>query len=363
MRAERIQTPYEAGLCPGLEAPIDFFCPTSSSQRLSLNYQMRHKEPDDMGAMDMILPISQIGPSEARRSSAYGVGDWFSPRTFCGSQTYVTGAEAAIPLPSQCYPLDLARGTQQAYTNLLSTDDLSQEYLFEPPQTVRPSQTTYTLPKTPSPVLGRLSTSPVRHSPGSIPIKNEEYPTSPLENMFLYSDGDLESPGSSISNSSSYSCASSILKSEGEEGRATIFAHDAKQRTRRREIKGGWMRKMRIPVKREPGPQHACHSCDKRFKRTEHRHRHEKSVHGDTYQTCRVCGVRSKGRPDNMDTHVRNRHLYADAPSENKSKKGPWLTVEEARKLGYGGIDPRTEEGRRKRRGKKVEDEDEESEI
>ena len=120
---------------------------------------------------------------------------------------------------------------------------------------------------------------------------------------------------------------------------------------------GGKRAQRHLPyaIKKEAASKHACHLCKQRqFKRPEHLNRHLNSVHGDEKDKvpCIIkdCKAAILNRRDNLDAHYRNTHMYG--PHEIKGKKNKWLSEEEAKELGLGGLDPRNPENRPKLRSK-----------
>ncbi|KAL8699367.1 MAG: hypothetical protein Q9201_006042 [Fulgogasparrea decipioides] len=146
---------------------------------------------------------------------------------------------------------------------------------------------------------------------------------------------------------------------------------------RRVEIDG---RAYDIPTASSSNKAHKCDICGMRFGRPEHRKRHVaseghiKKERGDENVNAKRWPCRVKGCPailtrrDNLKPHYQNTHFFEewkDGKRQQGKKRRPWVSPEEALKLGKGHWDLRTEYGRAhandpKARKREVSDEPEE---
>ena len=312
----------------------------------------------------MALAFGQSSVIEGTPNSPYTQNDLFDPRTSFESED---GIASAIPLRSQYSRYDRDPRPFQAYRSLSAMSRSHEQLYLETPQTVAPAQTTYTAPRTPPPALAEPFISPIRPSLQSSSVEEATDLISPEDN-FGYLDSALESPRSHQSCSSDQSHTSLNPKLEENDDRLnlsdsipsqTFAALDdqkppsrriicRKNRVGRRSIGntlGKAQRHMPGQIRYEPEPQNICPYCKERkaFRRPEHLNRHLKSLHAaGGYEPCKVpgCKLMIRNRPDNMKTHYKNTHLYEDGP--RKTKKNTWLSIEAAKELGLGDIDPRT---------------------
>lgn len=249
------------------------------------------------------------------------------------------------------------------------------------PQTVMPSQTTYQtpqsaciVPQTPPRVLGDAFVSPSKRSFAGSPMDELDSILEPSEDLSLYAspsdtgqDPVLQSLG----------LQQPVEKTEYSDDESTLISQSTTESpvsdtpslyTRTRSYRTGQpgsvsaessrkraQRHLPYAIKKEAASKHACHLCEKRqFKRPEHLNRHLHSVHGDEKDKvpCIIkdCKAAILNRPDNLNAHYRNTHMYG--PYEVKGKKRKWLSIEEAKELGLGELDPRTKDGRPKSRSK-----------
>ena len=241
---------------------------------------------------------------------------------------------------------------------------------FTNPQTVMPSQTTfqsnhstYTVPQTPPRVLGDAFISPSKTTFATPPGEQ-------LHNIFDQSENLDFSGGSPDTGQDvmhSLGLQQSSTKSEYTDDDSTFLSGSTDQspgsddqpfvvpRRKYRKREPGSRKKaekqMPYMVKKESVSKHACPMCKHRpgeakiqFKRPEHLNRHIASVHGDENKKvpCVVkgCPTSILARDDNLKSHYRNTHMYGPSPA--KGKKREWLSIEAAKALGLGDIDPRT---------------------
>ena len=261
------------------------------------------------------------------------------------------------------------------------------------PQTISPSQT-YQVPQPafpvahiPPQVLGDPFVSPTKRSSGNSYINELPRTFDPQEDSKHYERAshcqeDFLLQGLGL-------CQSFAGKSEFSDDESTIFSQSASESPnsdapslipRRRQYKKSQtgspspdssqrrMSKQRIPPIKKEGmskvSKHPCPKCIQRpgeariqFNRPEHLSRHLASVHGEGQNViikCKVLGCETKipVRTDNMNAHYRNCHMYG--PHEVKGKKRTWLSIEKAKELGLGHLDPRTNPTSSKSRSKAV---------
>lgn len=239
------------------------------------------------------------------------------------------------------------------------------------PQTVVPSQTTYqapqsayAVPQTPPRALGDAFVSPLKTSFESSPMEEPPSIFNAPEDSDFYGSGPETTQDPVLQ---SLGLQTSFTKSEYTDDDSTLYSQSTSESpvsdtpslvARRRSYRKGQsgsrsaessrkraQKPLPFPVKKESVSRHACPKCmHRKFKRPEHLKRHLDTVHGEEENRVRClvrdCPAAILKREDNLKAHYRKTHMYG--PCEQKGKKRVWLSIEAARELGLGDIDPRT---------------------
>lgn len=337
-------------------------------------FQMGFAEPNYSNKLHAMDLGQSNGMESSSSYASYNPQDLFSPRSSLGSDPGIAAAAAAAPsMQDQYSDYGRERPSYQPFPSIAPLYSLDERQYLETPQTVVPSQTTYTLPKTPPPTLAGPFVSPAKNSFIASPANDDAdlsnqadrspypglKPESPTSQVTCTSDEqpsvfrklksedrDEESHGSSRS-----PLDRTVWQSEDEKQPATMLQYDGKGDTKRRSLNQCLkkaQRQQQIPgtsIKIEPGPQNQCKHCwpkKKKFRRPEHLQRHINCCHGfGTWHDCPVpkCGRSFYNRVDNLKAHIKNTHLYEGGPS--KTKRG-YISMEKAKELGLEDIDPRT---------------------
>ena len=240
------------------------------------------------------------------------------------------------------------------------------------PMTVIPAQTTYqvprsaySVPQTPPRVLGDPFISPMKTSFADSGSDEVQSNVDISEDVDLYADASDDGQDtewlqdSPTKSEHSDQCKSIITQATTGSPYSENPLLVARRRPYKKNLGGAKLaetnrrraaKQLTCTIKKESVSRHACPICKARpgearqFQRPEHLNRHLASVHGneDEKVPCVVpnCLTRILKRPDNMKSHYRNTHMYG--PEQIKGKKRIWLSIEAARQLGLGDIDPRT---------------------
>ncbi|KAL8825101.1 MAG: hypothetical protein Q9191_004616 [Dirinaria sp. TL-2023a] len=368
LTAQRTPVAYDT-LYQGFGAPVEYLCSTPDPQSVEIPYPMEFEQSSASGKLQMALALGQPGSMEGGPYSMYNQDNLFTPQS--GFESEESIAPAILLSQYSHYARD--QRSHQAHPSLPAMGGTTTKQHLDAPQTVAPAQTTYTAPRTPSPTLAEPFVSPIKHSLARSPLKEGADFIGALDN-FECLDNALESPGSMNSYGSEQSRTLSGTKFEENEEQTTIsnsvpsqtFAAStdkkraSKHRICRRNHVGrrapGYtvrkaQRHMPGPIRYEPEPQNICPYCEDRkaFKRPEHLNRHIKKHMPGEFEPCIIEECKKqicRDRKDNMWQHIKNTHLYPgvgpDGNEPKKGKKNLFLTIEEAKKRGFGDIDPRT---------------------
>ena len=298
-----------------------------------------------------------IGPEAKSFGSSYSL-DQFSSSLRDGEN-----------LPYQGLP------TEPTYSN--SHNNLCLPQTISPSQTYQVPQSTFPVAHIPPRILGDPFISPSKKCSSSSYVNELQRTVESPEDSKLYeraphSREDFLLQGLGL-------CQSFRAKSEFSDDEPTVFSQSASESPnsdtpslipRRRQYRKSQtgsrsadssqrpVSKQRTPpIKKEKVSRYPCPKCiQRKFNRPEHLGRHLASVHGGKQDMikCRVrdCPTEIVNRTDNMNTHYKNCHMYG--PHEKKGKKRQWLSIEKARELGLGHMDPRTNPTPSKSRSKAV---------
>ena len=205
--------------------------------------------------------------------------------------------------------------------------------------------------------------SPMRslhfNSPSSEYNSNLSVDRSPMENLSFYSQyEDCKSASTTPSRATSISCRASILRQPTSGPAWTSAALQNvqsdpdsgrnKEKRMRREVTRGAKRAHHAEI--QPASGHLCMwpKCGKKFKRSEHLKRHEKTHIPGPPEICPSCGHLFKGsRADNKKTHMK---LHKDGSKRTKQDErvGPLLEQmerERGKKKGKAGTERQLREG------------------
>lgn len=353
-----------------------------SSQELENMFIMDTEEPTVSNKLQTALAFGPCSDSQASSFSSYENINVklqnFGQDTKSWDPNYSTNQ-----LPSG---LDIDRPF--AYQGIPIESNYSDRHNGLPtPQTVMPSQTTYQLPQsayvvpqTPPRVLRDAFVSPSKRSFENSPMDELDSILEPSEDLALYGSASDTGQDPILQ---SLGLQHRVKKSEYSDDESTLFSQSTNESpvsdtpslfARKRQYRKGQpgsrsgessrkrgQKHLPYAIKKEAVSKHACHKCKQRpgeakiqFKRPEHLNRHLHSVHGDEKDKvkCRIegCPASILNRPDNLNAHYKNTHMYG--PCEVKGKKRKWLSIEEAKQLGLGDLDPRTKLGSAKSRSK-----------
>ena len=347
-----------------------------SSQELENMFIMETEDPSFSNKLQNSLNFDPCGDSQASSFLSYE-NTSLKPQSL-GQDTRSWGSNYSINQLSTGPSIDRTF----AYQGLPTEQTYSHSHNSLPtPQTVTPSQTTYQLPQS---AYGVLQTPPRRLEDAFVSPSKRSFQGSPMDELdsILEPSEDLALYGSASDTGQdpilrSLGLQHPVTKSEYSDDESTIFSQSTNESplsdtpnlfAARRPYRKGQpgsrsaessrkraQKHLPFAIKKEAASKHVCGLCKQRqFKRPEHLNRHIISVHGDEVDKvpCIVenCPASILKRPDNLNAHYRNCHMYG--PYEVKGKKRKWLSIEEAEKLGLGDLDPRTPKGLSKSRSK-----------
>ena len=362
---------------------------TPSSQELENMLFMNTEDSIFTDKLQAALSLDHCDGTQASSFSAFGEVD-----TKCQELIGQEAKSFGSSYSTDQFSSSLGDGEDLTYQGLHTEPTYSHCHNdLSSPQTIIPSQT-YQVPQSAfsathiSPrILGDPFISPAKRSSSSSYINEPERTFDPPEDSNLYERAphfrdDILLEGLGL-------CQSFTAKSEFSDDEHTVLSQSASESPhtdapslfqRRRQYRksqsgsrsadsspGGMSKQRTPPIKKEgmfkSSNKHPCPICPhhpgdqkRQFNRPEHLSRHIASVHGANQDLirCKVkdCPAKIVHRTDNMKAHYRNCHMYG--PRKLKGKKREWLSIERARELGLGHMDPRTSPTPSKSRPKAV---------
>ena len=356
---------------------LDYACSTPStsptSQGLQNMFSMDMEDTSFSGKLQAALGLDSADNTQGSSFSSYEEVDMV-PQGLLGQEPQ----SLCSTYEGDQFTNSLRGGRNFPYHGIASDSTFtSRDNSFTNPQTVMPSQTTfqsnYAVPQTPPRVLGDAFISPSKTTFATPPGEQLHSIFDQPENLD-FSGG---SPDTGQDMMHSLGLQHSSTKTEYTDDDSTFLSGSTDQspgsddqtstvqRRKYRKRESGSRRKvekqMNDTVKKVAISKHACPMCKHRpgeakiqFKRPEHLSRHIASVHGDESEkvpcVVKSCPTSILKRTDNLTSHYRNTHMYGPSPA--KGKKREWLSIEAAKALGLGHIDPRNPEGKLKSKAK-----------